>query len=230
VSTAIQIEEATAASVSPAMQDYLKAVYRLHSAGGPVTTQRLAEELGVSGPSVTNMVKRLAELGLLRHEPYRGAELTPAGTRIALEVVRHHRLLELYLVSSLGYGWDEAHAEADRLEHHISEDLEARLDAALGHPQTDPHGHPIPAADGTIVTLAAVPLSELPVDRRAVVRRVADGDPARLRYLAELGLVPGASVTVVERLPFEGPLRVIVGETERLVGLPLAGAVDVAAA
>jgi DtxR family Mn-dependent transcriptional regulator len=222
--------ERGAAAVSPAMQDYLKAVYRLAQAGGTVTTQRLAEELGVSGPSVTNMVKRLAELGLLRHEPYRGVELTPAGERIALEVVRHHRLLELYLVTSLGYGWDEAHAEADRLEHHISEALEARLDAALGHPDTDPHGDPIPAVDGTLVAAPAVPLSELPVDRRAVVRRVADGDPSRLRYLAEIGLVPGATVTVVERLPFEGPLRVIVGGTERLVGLPLAGAVAVAEA
>jgi DtxR family Mn-dependent transcriptional regulator len=145
-------------------------------------------------------------------------------------VVRHHRLLELYLVTSLGYGWDEAHAEADRLEHHISENLEARLDAALGHPETDPHGDPIPAADGTLVAAPALPLSELPVDRRAVVRRVANDDPARLRYLAEIGLVPGATVTVVERLPFEGPLRVIVGGTERLVGLPLAGAVAVAEA
>ena len=230
MNTTIATGERGAAAVSPAMQDYLKAVYRLQDAGGTVTTQRLAEELGVSGPSVTNMVKRLAELGLLRHEPYRGAELTPAGERIALEVVRHHRLLELYLVTSLGYGWDEAHAEADRLEHHISEDLEARLDAVLGHPDTDPHGDPIPAVDGTLRVLPVVPLSELPIDRRAVVRRVSDGDPARLRYLAEIGLVPGATVTVVERLPFDGPLRVIVGETERLVGLPLAGAVAVAEA
>jgi DtxR family Mn-dependent transcriptional regulator len=230
VNRAIKAGEGGAAAVSPAMQDYLKAVYRLQASGGAATTQQVAEALDVSGPSVTNMVKRLAELGLVRYEPYRGVELTPAGERIALEVVRHHRLLELYLVTSLGYGWDEAHAEADRLEHHISEDLEARLDAALGHPATDPHGDPIPAADGTVVTMVAVPLSELPLDRRAVVRRVADGDPARLRYLAELGLVPGATVVVIERLPFEGPLRVIVGETERLVGLPLAGAVAVAAA
>jgi DtxR family Mn-dependent transcriptional regulator len=210
------------------MQDYLKAVYRLQAEGGSVTTQRLAEELAVSGPSVTNMVKRLAELGFLRHEPYHGVALTPDGERIALEVVRHHRLLELYLVTSLGYGWDEAHAEAERLEHHISEDLEARLDAALGHPTTDPHGDPIPAADGSVPADAGVPLTDLALDEPATVRRVSDRDPARLRYLAELGLVPGAVVTLLERLPFEGPLRIRVGAAEHLIGLPLAAIVLVA--
>ncbi len=133
-----------------AMEDYLKAAYRLRQEGGAVTTQRLAEELGVSSPSVTNMVKRLDELGLLRHTRYQGAELTAAGERIALEVVRRHRLLERYLSEALGFPWDAAHAEADRLEHHISEEMEARMDAALGHPTHDPHGDPIPAPDGAV--------------------------------------------------------------------------------
>ena len=223
---------AEAADVTPAMQDYLKAVYRLAGEGGALTTQRLADELGISGPSVTNMVKRLAELGFLRHEPYRGVALTAAGERIALEVVRHHRLLELYLVTSLGYGWDEAHAEAERLEHHISEHLEARLDAALGHPTTDPHGDPIPTANGTVATVRARPLTTLAPGEAATVRRVCDRDPARLRYLEEIGLVPGAIVTILERLPFEGALRVRIrgrsGEVEHLVGPPLAAIVQVA--
>lgn len=129
--------------VTPAMEDYLKAAYRLGDEPGPVTTQRLAEALGVSGPSVSNMVKRLHELGLVRHERYRGVELTEKGEGVALEVVRHHRLLELYLVASLGCPWDEAHAEADRLEHHVSPSLAARITVALDHPRRDPHGDAI---------------------------------------------------------------------------------------
>lgn len=215
-----------AAEVTPAMQDYLKAVYRLQEAG-PVTTQRIAEELGVSGPSVTNMVKRLAEVGLLRHARYHGAELTPAGERVALEVTRHHRLIERFLVERLGFGWDEVHEEADRLEHHISEQLEARIDAALGHPAVDPHGDPIPSPEGTVAEPGEARLVELAAGDRAVVRQVSDRDPARLRYLGGLGLVPGAAVELVAVLPFDGPIRLLVDGTEHVIGRSLAAAVNV---
>jgi DtxR family transcriptional regulator, Mn-dependent transcriptional regulator len=210
------------------MEDYLKAIYRLREAGGPVTTQRLAAELGVAGPSVTHMAKRLDALRLLRHSPYHGVELTPAGERVALEVLRHHRLLELYLAEALGLPWDAVHAEAERLEHHVSEALEARIDAALGHPTRDPHGDPIPGPDGAVEALDATPLSSLAPGATARVARVSDRDAARLRYLGGLGMVPGAAVTVVERLPFGGPIRVRVGDAEHLVSQELADAVLVA--
>ena len=217
---------ADAGQVTPAMQDYLKAVYRLRDAG-PVTTQRLADELGVSGPSVTNMVKRLDELGLLRHARYHGVELTPGGERVALEVVRHHRLLEQYLVQTLGFGWDEVHAEAERLEHHLSEALEARLDAALGHPTVDPHGDPIPTREGTVAGVGDRCLLDLKVGEGAVIARVSDRDPEQLRYLGGLGLRPGIPVVILERLPFEGPIRIGVGDAEHIIGRPLAAAVRV---
>ncbi len=213
--------------VTPAMEDYLKAAYRLRDEAGLVTTQALAAELGVSGPSVTNMIKRLHQQGFLRHAPYRGVALTETGQRIALEVIRHHRLLERYLVEALGYPWDEVHAEAERLEHCVSEALEARLDAALGHPTRDPHGDPIPSREGTVSEAAGVPLLDLALGARAVIVRVSDRDPELLRYLGSLGLYPGVAVAVLEKLPFEGPIRLGVGGAEHLIGRPLAAAVSV---
>ena len=176
--------------VSHAMEDYLKAAYRLKMDGKPATTQLLADELGVSGPSVTNMVKRLDEMRLMRHTRYQGVELTPVGERIALEVVRHHRLLELYLAETLGYPWDEVHDEAEKLEHHVSDELEARMDSFLGYPTRDPHGDPIPTRDGLIPEDTDLLLVELAADTLATVVRVSDRDPVQLRYLAELGLSP----------------------------------------
>lgn len=216
-----------AARVSPAVEDYLKAVYQLgdEEPDAAVTVQRLTERLAVSGPSVTNMAKRLAELGLLRHEPYRGVALTPAGERVALEVVRHHRLLEQYLVEALGYGWDEVHEEADRLEHHISEAMEARMAAALGHPTADPHGDPIPSIEGHLPGGELPSLADLPPGARGTVRRISDQDPDRLRYLDALGLRPGIAVEVREVLPFDGPLRVRVGGAEQVFGRPLAAGI-----
>jgi DtxR family Mn-dependent transcriptional regulator len=216
--------------VTHAMEDYLKAVYRLRDTlglGGHVTTQRLADELGVTGPSVTNMVKRLHDLRLLRHTRYHGVELTPAGEKIALEVLRHHRLLELYLAESLGYPWDEVHAEAERLEHHVSEELEARMDSVLGHPTRDPHGDPIPSREGLIEAVSALSLLDLEPGETATVSRVSDRDPEQLRYLGGLGLYPGVSVSVTERLPFDGPLRIAVGSSEHVIGRSLATAVHV---
>ncbi len=216
--------------ITHAMEDYLKGAYRLSQEGGTVTTQRLAEELGISGPSVTNMVKRLHDLRLVRHTRYHGVELTAAGERIALEVLRHHRLLELYLAETLGYSWDTVHAEAERLEHHVSEELEARMDSALGHPTTDPHGDPIPSAEGTIAEVCRTRLLELEPGDDGTVQRVSDRDPQALRYLGELGLYPGATVRLVERLPFEGPIKVAVNGAEHVIGRPLAAAVHVAPA
>ncbi len=212
--------------ITQAMEDYLRAVYHLRGETGEVTTQRLAEELGVAGPSVTNMVKRLDQLGLLRHARYQGVALTEAGERVALEVTRHHRLLERYLVETLGFGWDEVHAEADRLEHHISEELEARLDAALGHPTHDPHGDPIPSQQLHVDVPTDRALVGLAPGERGVVARVSDDDPAKLRYLGDLGLFPGVPVVVLEALPYGGSLRVRVGgdegQSEHLVSREIA--------
>lgn len=213
--------------VTHAMEDYLKAVYRLREVDKQVTTQRLADELGVTGPSVTNMVKRLAELRLLSHTRYHGVDFTLAGEKIALEVVRHHRLLELYLAETLGYAWDEVHAEAERLEHHVSDELEARMDSALGFPTTDPHGDPIPSVEGVISETAHTGLLEAVQGQEATVVRVSDRDPEQLRYLGGLGLYPGARVTVIEVLPFDGPIRLLVNGIEHIIGRPLAATVYV---
>ncbi len=207
------------------MEDYLKAAYRLKMDGKPATTQLLADELGVSGPSVTNMVKRLDEMRLMRHTRYQGVELTPAGERIALEVVRHHRLLELYLAETLGYPWDQVHDEAEKLEHHVSDQLEARMDSFLGYPTRDPHGDPIPTRDGLIPEDTDLLLVELSDDTLATVVRVSDRDPVQLRYLAELGLIPGAKVTIVERLPFDELTRIEVGANTHVIGRQLSRSV-----
>ena len=208
--------------ITPAMEDYLKAVYRLGTDGGAVTTQRLADELGISGPSVTNMVKRLDELKMLEHTRYHGVVLTPAGERVALEVLRHHRLLEVYLAETLGYPWDEVHEEAERLEHLISDKLERSIDRALGHPTFDPHGAPIPTAEGKMPSLSNRRLSDLAVGEVATVEQVSDRNPEQLRYLGTLGMTPGTRVELRERLPFEGPFRLLVGTEEHLIGAPLA--------
>ena len=219
------------ARITPAVEDYLKAIYQLEQEepkAGSVTGQRIAERLGVASPSVTNMIKRLSELGLVEHERYRGVELSDTGERIALEVVRHHRLLERYLVEALGYGWDEVHDEAERLEHHISEALEARMAAALGDPTVDPHGDPIPHLDGSVAGADTRKLVDLAPGDVAVVRRVSDQDPERLRYLERLGLRPGANVRLLEALPFDGPLRLEIAGTEQVIGRPLGAVIQVA--
>lgn len=207
------------------MEDYLKAAYRLKMEGKPATTQLLADELGVSGPSVTNMIKRLDEMRLLRHTRYQGVELTPAGEKIALEVVRHHRLLELYLAETLGYPWDQVHDEAEKLEHHVSDELEARMDSYLGFPTRDPHGDPIPTREGLVPEDTDLLLAELPEGLLATVVRVSDRDPVQLRYLAELGLVPGAQVTIVERLPFDDLTRIDVDPHTHVIGRQLSRSV-----
>jgi DtxR family Mn-dependent transcriptional regulator len=198
--------------ISPAVEDYLKAIYTLGRAHAQVTTSLLAEHLGFKPASVTGMLKTMADLHLVAYTPYHGVELTPSGERIALEVVRHHRLIELYLVEALGYGWDEVHDEAERLEHHISEKLEARIAAHLGEPNFDPHGDPIPTLEGTLPSGSDARLADLAAGDAGCITRVRDQHPDRLRYLADLGLVPGASIGVTASAPFDGPLLVRVGE------------------
>lgn len=185
------------APLSQAAEDYLKTIYRLAERERPVTTTRLAQELAVAPASVTNMLKRLARLRLVRHTPYHGVELTEAGQKVALEVIRHHRLLELYLSRYLGVGLDRVHGEADRLEHALSEDLEDRIAEALGEPVTDPHGHPIPSREGAVAPAAGIVLADARAGQRGTVARVNDRDAGTVRELAAVGLVPGAPVEVV---------------------------------
>ncbi len=200
-------------SISHAIEDYLKAIYELQEDMGRVSTNALAEKLGVQCGSVTGMIQKLADdrPRLVNYEKHRGVSLTPAGRKIALEVIRHHRLIELYLHQALGYTWDEVDAEAEKLEHVISEDFEDRIAAVLGNPERDPHGDPIPHKDGTVAELCGEPLTSLRVGQHARVARVRDDDPALLRYLAGIGIVPDAIVVIAEKAPFGGPLHVRVG-------------------
>ena len=212
--------------VSESAQDYLKAIWKLERTGDMSTTA-LAEALGVSPASATAMLKKLATLGLVVHERYHGATLTPAGERMALEVVRHHRLLELYLMEALGLSWDQVHEEAERLEHHLSDELEARIDRALGFPTRDPHGDPIPTPELLLQSDEMVCLSDLEAGSLTVIRRVPDGDPELLRYLASLGLVPAEEVTVVDQAPFDGPVTVEVRGARHAIGRSLAAQIEV---
>jgi DtxR family transcriptional regulator, Mn-dependent transcriptional regulator len=212
--------------VSESAQDYLKAIWKLQRSD-EMSTTALADALGVSPASATAMLKKLATLGLVVHERYHGATLTPTGERMALEVVRHHRLLELYLMEALGLSWDQVHDEAERLEHHLSDELEARIDSALGFPTRDPHGDPIPSPELLLQSDEMVCLSDLEAGSMTVVRRVPDGDPELLRYLATLGLVPAEAVTIVEQAPFDGPVTVEVRGARHAIGRSLAAQIEV---
>jgi DtxR family transcriptional regulator, Mn-dependent transcriptional regulator len=213
--------------LSIAIQDYLKEIYKLQASGDRATTTAIAKRLGVAPSSATSMLKKLAVLGLADHAPYRGVELSEAGTKIALEVIRHHRLLEQYLAETLGLGIDAVHAEADRLEHVISEELEARIDEQLGYPTHDPHGDPIPDAGLNVERTALRSLEALAPGEEATVRRIPDGDAGLLRYLAELTLVPGRKVTMRRSAPFGGPLTVDVDGNEHAISRDLAGQIGI---
>jgi DtxR family Mn-dependent transcriptional regulator len=214
--------------LSAAIQDYLKEIYKLQAEGARPTTTAIARRMDVAPSSVTSMLKKLAALRLVEHSPYHGVELSEAGTMIALEVIRHHRLLEQYLAETLGLGIDAVHDEADRLEHVISEELEALIDEKLGYPTHDPHGDPIPDAGLRIERHALRSLDALEPGEEATVRRVPDGDAALLRYLAGLRLVPGGRVTMRRSEPFDGPLTVLVEGTEHAISRELAGQIGIA--
>ena len=213
---------------SSAVEDYAKAVYSLtRRAGEAPTNGAIAERLGVSPAAASGMVKKLARLGLVTHEPYGGVELTERGEQVALEVIRHHRLLELYLAETLGVPWDRVHEEAEILEHVLSDDLEARIAAQLGNPTRDPHGDPIPTVDGRLDEPETDSLASLEPGSRGTFARISDSDPAMLRYLAERGIAPGMDFEVIDRQPFDGPSFVRFGDETHALGGALARAMRV---
>jgi len=217
---------------SRSTEDYLKAIYELEAEGRPAQTSAIAEALSVAPPSVSGMVKRLSETGLLEHAPYRGVQLTPSGKRAALKMVRRHRVLETYLTTKLGYDWDTVHDEAERLEHAVSDQLIERMAMALGYPRFDPHGAPIPTKDGLMEEQdGLVSLAEVPVGSMAELRMVSDRDPGLLRFVASLGLRVGAVFEVVGHQPFKGPTTIrVVGpdarEKDAVVGQELAASLS----
>lgn len=203
-----------------ATEDYLKAIYEIEEDFGQVSTSLLAVHLKVAPASVTGMVQKLAKTRprLVNYERHQGVTLTPAGRKIALEVIRHHRLIELYLAEALGYEWDRVDAEAEKLEHVISEEFEDKIANLLGDPKLDPHGDPIPTKAGLVAEACRLPLSEIAVGQTVRVARVRDSDSDFLRYLTELGLTLQTTVTVTERAPFDGPIHVAVGEKTHALG------------
>jgi DtxR family transcriptional regulator, Mn-dependent transcriptional regulator len=220
-----------AAANTEAVEDYAKAIYALaRRSDGPVTTTALATRLGVSPGSVTAMLKRLDEMGLVRYEPYHGVSLTQAGEKVALEVMRHHRLLEAFLAEALEMPWDRVHDEAEVLEHYISEDLEERIAAALGDPRHDPHGDPIPDRELALENDEGVTLAELEPGGTGTLSRVSDSEPEMLRYLAERGIRPGSKVLVADREPFGGSVSIEVDGTSHAIGAELARRMVIAAA
>ena len=216
--------------LSGSVEDYLKAIYELERTGEAAETNAIARLLGIAPASVSGMVRRLVEQGLITHERYRGVRLTNVGRRAALKTLRRHRVIEAYLTSALGYSWDRVHDEAERLEHAASDELIDRMASAIGEPETDPHGAPIPTRDGTLRERSLVPLANLDPGATARVERVSDRNADRLRYLAELGIVPGAKVQVIAREPFEGPIALRVENSPRTIGVELANHVLVSQA
>ena len=208
-------------------EDYLKALYHLHGDQRPVPTRELAQRLGISSPSVSEMVVRLSAQGLVEHDRYRGQQLTREGRKVALELVRHHRLLEMFLVEVLGYAWDEVHEEAERLEHVISERMEARIFELLGRPELDPHGHAIPSLGGKVRPLSERALSECVAGERLRVQGVSDEDPALLRELDRRGLVPGTRIELLLASEFESPIECRIRGRRVSIPLGLAKAVYV---
>lgn len=209
------------------VEDYLKVIWSLSPEGRPASTNDIAHRLELSAASVSGMIKRLSEQGLLEHAPYKGVQLTDEGRRVALRMVRRHRIIEAYLVGFLGYSWDRVHAEAERLEHAVSDELVERMSRALGHPAADPHGDPIPTADLAIEEVTWTPLPDVAAGELVELRRVASEEPDRLRYLGSMGLQPGATIMVLARQPFRGPMTLDVDGRECLIGHELAQSIFV---
>jgi len=213
--------------LSAPVEDYLKAIYTIEQGGAAAATNDIAAKLEIAPASVSGMIRRLADQGLLSYERYRGVRLTDIGRRLALRTIRRHRVIETYLARALGYAWDRVHAEAERLEHAVSDELVDRMATAVGEPETDPHGHPIPTRDGVIEEPRLCTLSDLTRGQRSRVRRVSDEDSELLRYLDRIGIRPGVQVTMAERAPFDGPLTLRVGKGTCQVGPALASRVMV---
>ena len=222
-----QIPASQAGELTAAVQDYTKAIFTLESRHGAASTNELAALLEVRPASVSGMLRKLSDLGLVEHERYRGVRLTEHGRRVALEVIRHHRLVELFLVESLGMTWDEVHDEAEVLEHALSEQLEELIATKLGNPTVDPHGDPIPSRELKLEETAAPALAELETGEVATFVRVSDADPEMLRFLGERDIVPGTRLELVERQPFDGPLFVRAGAEVHVLGATLARAMRV---
>ena len=217
-----------AAALTGPVEDYLKVIFDLESRFGVAETNSIAEELRIAPASVSGMIRRLVEQGLISHERYRGVRLTSGGRRAALRTIRRHRVIEAYLTTALDYPWDLVHDEAERLEHAASDELIDRMAAAIGEPTTDPHGAPIPTREGALDERALAPLDSVEAGARVLVERVGDRDATQLRYLAELGIVPGRVIEVLSRAPFEGPIALRVGRTTRTIGPALAKRILVA--
>jgi DtxR family transcriptional regulator, Mn-dependent transcriptional regulator len=212
---------------TPAVEDYLKAIYQLSQSGGAVSTSAIAERLGIAAGSVTGMLKRLAEAGLVEHTRYYGARLTDEGVANAVRTIRRHRILELFLVDVLGYTWDRVHDDAERLEHVVSDEMINRMAAVLGEPEVDPHGAPIPTAQGELADRCYPSLSELEAGDHATLREVPDENADALRYLAELDLKPGAELEILDVAPFGGPITVRINGRDQVVGRELAGQIKI---
>jgi DtxR family Mn-dependent transcriptional regulator len=210
--------------LSQTVEDYLKTIFKIQEEGR-ATTSKIASEMEVSSASVTNRMKRLGEMGLLEYASYQGVELTESGSKIALEVIRHHRLLELYLKEMLGYSWDEVHEEAEKLEHHISERFEDRIAEMLDEPTHDPHGDPIPSKEGDMPAAEAQRLIDAERKTDLIVRRVTNQDPELLRHLDDIGLIPGVKVNVKKQAPYDGPLTVQVEDHEQVIGRKVADSI-----
>ena len=214
------------ALLSPAIEDYLKPFYKLQQSGN-ASTKAIADAMGYSAASVTNMLKKLGDLGLADYKSHRGVTLSPAGEKVALEVIRHHRLLELYLSEIMGYTWDQVHAEAEKLEHHISEQFEDKINEMLGFPKFDPHGDPIPAKDGTIPSHFGDLLTEVELQQWYIIKRIEEQAPDFLRYIAGLGLIPGTKIYLESRAPFNGPVALILNESPLIIGKEAAQCIHV---
>jgi len=218
-------ERPAPAELTAPVEDYLKAIYGIEQGGGAAATTDIAAKLAIAAPSVSGMVRRLADQGLVSYERYRGVRLTDSGRRAALRTIRRHRVIESYLAQALGYPWDRVHAEAERLEHAVSDELVDRMASAVGEPSTDPHGHPIPTRDGIIDETRHRKLSDVSRGQRSRVTRVSDEDSELLRYLARIGIRPGVVVQLTDRAPFDGPLTLHVGKGSCQVGPALASRV-----
>ncbi|MCX6381367.1 MAG: metal-dependent transcriptional regulator [Armatimonadetes bacterium] len=212
---------------SPSVEDYVKVIYKLQQSGESVSTNAVSRRMKTTPAAASKMFKVLADMKLIEHTPYYGAKLTLPGEKVALEVIRHHRLLELYLHQALGYGWDEVDAEAEKLEHHISEEFEDRIDQMLDYPKLDPHGDPIPTREGTIEPLRGTSLVDSEAGETVTVLRVQDDDPSALRFLAKMGVRLNGQIRVVDKQPFNGPLTLQIAESEHTLGRELAGQIFV---